>query len=750
VDGGCTLVGGFYPMLAAIDSAGWDLNAAPMRTDMTVTVGLEDAAAVVLFGQVQGGELAGTRARAKDVPYASLFVAPKHYLRTREVGDTTVRLLSRSRPPPVDDASDKILPYTLEPYAKYALDAAERAVELLDEVGVEHDRELTIVQAPLRADVAVSAQSGVVVLSDRWYRIWPAKRLRKFHDRQLARAIFGALLARHIAERGSESRRDVDVAAGVGAAYLTDLFTLRQYRVRETATDILQPVRFLPVIDQVLYAPQLMFADAYFGNTVEDESLREDPRRFNHTRPGGRLLYEKLRDLFGAAALNEAMTSLLVDGVPLRAAAEAAYGGSLGWFFRQWSRPYPRLNYRIGTLHTDQVATARYQHRLEIVRDTAAGDQPPIEPVEVAVVDARGNRHDLRWDGRGDRGVIEFETVAPVKVVSLDPNRRLAETRLPGDDNHALYDNRRPLRTRFVYNSLGVLVNLSDLTGILAADFSLGRVHDLRWRTRLTLFTSSATLVGGTATYSRFFGSQITADERLSTASVRLSAARLRANALADADPAASRIGLRLGLGTSNRIYVWEPRNSRGAGISLSATATRVDADAGADAQALLTGAASAGYTLLSTPWDGHSLLLNGGASTVFGDIEQRSQLLTGGGVGGSRGYGPFDLFGRVNLELHAEYRHVFVHDLDWNFGHYNFVRGIGGVLFADAVALSPETSHDLLDGRVYASVGYGLRFFYDSFGTLQQMMRIDLAVRVDGDITSAAPGVYLSFVPPF
>jgi hypothetical protein len=50
----------------------------------------------------------------------------------------------------------------------------------------------------------------------------------------------------------------------------------------------------------------------------------------------------------------------------------------------------------------------------------------------------------------------------------------------------------------------------------------------------------------------------------------------------------------------------------------------------------------------------------------------------------------------------------------------------------------------------VYPTVGYGVQLFYDSFGTIQQMMRIDVALRLDSELTSAVPAVYLSFVPPF
>ena len=107
-----------------------------------------------------------------------------------------------------------------------------------------------------------------------------------------------------------------------------------------------------------------------------------------------------------------------------------------------------------------------------------------------------------------------------------------------------------------------------------------------------------------------------------------------------------------------------------------------------------------------------------------------------------------------------AEYRHWFAHDLAWNLGHYNIVRGIGGQLFADAALLSPCSSYDLARADAgYASVGGGVEFPYDSFGTLPFIMRVDVAVplvRRNRTCLGSPSGdfppfmLYISFIPPF
>jgi hypothetical protein len=460
------------------------------------------------------------------------------------------------------------------------------------------------------------------------------------------------------------------------------------------------------------------------------------------------------------------MGAMIRDGKDVRGAAEAAYGASLDWFFRQWSRPYPVVDYRLAGTSSQPLDMGGYEHAITVERQTAATDQPPVEPVTVEVVLEDGERRRLRWDGRGQTGVLRFRAGARVARVVVDPERRLVERALPGDSSHPRFDNRDVHRVRFVYNSFGVLLNVTDLSALLAADFSLGRVHDVHHRTRLSIFTSASVAVGLTARYSRGFGPEVAPDNLLSSASLRLSAQRLRSGFFGDDDErAASRLSLGVGLSSSDRVFAFEPRFSRDIGAGASMTVTRRDAIDRADgshdsADYLVSGALAANLTRLHTLAGTHTLGLEVDGSLVFGELETRSQLVSAGGAEGVRGYAPAALFGRARLMMRAEYRHVFVHDVNWNLGHYNWARGFGGALFADVVALSPCESYDLAAAEhLYASAGYGLRMFYDSFGTLPQLMRVDLAVRLvdrNRDCLGAPMGssppvmVYVSFLPPF
>jgi hypothetical protein len=764
VDGGCTLMGGFYPMPAALDAAGWDLEAAPDRTDLDVAVELARPGSMVLFDQWSGNDAVRLRVRAPSSPYATLVAAPRLFESRRLVGGAVFRFLSPEPPPPADDARRVLFQYTLEDYAAHALDTAAAAAALLRDLDPAlRPRALTMVSAPLRAELA-SAHDRVVLVSDRFFRILPAERLRKFHRRQLARAVFAHQLIPRLAGREDAERDD---AVDLVASYLADLFVVRRYDTAEFVQNILKPASFVPAIDQLLYAPQTLFSEAYFGDQAAGDPLRDDPRRFMHLRPRGRLYYEKLRDLVGPTRLEQAMRAVLIRGQDHRAAAAAAAGAPVDWFFRQWSLPHPHVDYRLVSHSARPMAGGRFENRVVVARDTEPGDRPPVEPVTVLATDGDGARHRLRWSGRGQRAALRYVSSSPVEWAWVDPDARLIETSVGRPSQHARFNNRDHHPLRFVYNNLGLLFNVSDLTALIAADFTLSRVHDLENEVRLVAFTSADVRYGGVVTYGRSFGREVTPDRLLGRASLSLGASRLDSDfftAGAERGRAATQLSLTAALGGDDQVFLFEPLARHEARASASLTVTRRDAIsdpmAGEPSDVLLSGQVDAWTSRTITPRAGHTLAAELGAAAAVGDIESRSQLIAAGGATGIRGFAPGSLYGRALASARGEYRHSFIHDLDWNLGHYSFVRGFGGVAFVDVGMLSPCDSYvPSGKGAFYTSVGYGLQYFYDNFGTLAGLTRVDLAVRVTGEPErclgeTRSPGpaaqLYITFLPPF
>jgi hypothetical protein len=766
VDGGCTLVGGFYPMLAAHDAGGWDLDAPPMRGAIDVEVLLPRPGAIVLFDQWSGNDAARMRHKVDDAAWASLLIAPRWYSTVRIIAAGTLIVhMARHPPPPADDARGQILPYTLENYTRYEMDVVERALGLIHEAGALQTQPrfaVRVVEVPLRMNLA-EAVPGLVLVSDRWYRIWPARRFRKFHDRELVRAVGAHVLGKRIAAAGNERPADLELAADFTGAWLADVDTMKQHSKSEFAGDILRPVSFVPMVDQLLYAPLTMFASAYFGGVVDDEPLRDGPGRFNHGGPRGKLYYEKLKDLMTPDALSATVRGVVADRLGFRAAAEAAWGAPLDWFFRQWASAYPRINYRLGGVKSTEVPGGGWEHAITVVKETPPADAPPVEPVEVAAELDGGRVEVLRWDGAGRQTTLTFRDQARLEKVSIDPRGRLVEAKLPGREQHPLFDNRSSHKTRFVYNSFNVLLNVTDLSALLTLDFTLGRVHDVKNQTRFAAYTSESVLAGVWSEYRRMSGGTRDPDTLVSRAALNLSIERVRAGFFAG-DDGSSRGVTRAILGTElrsdDRTFFFEPLWARALAFSADLTLTRRDALAMAEADLLLSGTASLRYTKIFTPWANNTFAVNVSGAAAFGDIQDRSQLLSPSGATGLRGYGPGELFTRSRLMLRAELRHWFAHDLTWNFGHYNLVRGVGATLFADGALLSPCASYNVARrDSPHASVGAGLAFPYDSFGTIPYLMRVDVAVPVvrrDRQCLGSTSGdfppvmLYISFIPPF
>src|SRR5690606_21676920 len=185
-----------------------------------------------------------------------------------------------------------------------------------------------------------------------------------------------------------------------------------------------------------------MFAEAYFGAATGGDTLRDDPRRFAGVRPRGRLVYLKLRDLLGGEALGRAMLEVVRRGADLAEAAEAAGGEPLGWFFRQWSRPPAPVNYRLVAHRARPARGGGFDNVVVVARETAPGEVPPVEPVEVLAVDEDGAEHRLRWSGRGQVGALGYRSSAPVEWAWVDPDARLQGTSVSDPGQHARFDNR--------------------------------------------------------------------------------------------------------------------------------------------------------------------------------------------------------------------------------------------------------------------------------------------------------------------
>jgi hypothetical protein len=753
----CRLMGGFYPMPAHLGRGGWELAAAPDRIDARVTVHAPAELALVVNGTLltRNGPEAVT-VESSDIPYATIVSDRAFHTSSIEAGGFHADYLHRKPRPP--SSADQPLPYVREDTPGLVLEAVQRALEFLGEqgLGVRRSR-LTLIEAPLRHEL-VQGHGDVILVSDQIFGIFPVDRLRKYHRFELARAVFLAVIGDAIAP--TEAPEDRDLAAGVLASYLMEVFTLREFKKIEFAKDLLRPLDFIPAVDQLMYAPLVASSSTYFGDVDDADPVRDDVRLFSHRGPSPRLVYNKLLDLLGPAGMTRLPRRMLGEGQTLRAAAADIFGADLGWFWKQWLGPRPRVNYRLVDVKVEPRPIGDGVH---VAIDIAREGDDVLEPVEIRVDARDGGTQTLIWSERGTHHTFEVDLPAGLQAVEVDPRGRLIEApvgslRLSDDPR---YDNRQPRRLRLIYEGFGGLLNVTQLTASFVAAFMLKPQYDLRQAFLFRAFHTEVTTIGVGASYLWYFGRQANRNELTSALIGGMTASRLDPAfglALGQVPQPGYRVSAAFGFDHDNRDYIIDPWRAVGldAGINYGLTmledGTRLS-QAGAGVEALRL------FELLP----GHVLGLDVSAGAQFGTLHLSSQLTAAGGLDGLRGYLASDLLARANVIGRIQLRDDYVTELNWNLLHFTTVRALAGTLFADVAATSTCDGYTFSRQRIFTDVGYSFRVLHDAFGVYQQLLSIDLAVPLAhragggtclGQMTPALPRqsfvVLVTFLPNF
>ena len=635
----------------------------------------------------------------------------------------------------------------------HVLSAMRDVIDVAGASGIElaPETRMVVVQGPLRSTLAEAHPSAVMV-SDQLLQILPSERFQEFHGEVVARAGFDALTHGRFAGRHDPST-DLWLQGALAMALLEVWRAHRAHR-DEFAADLLGRFTFVPAVDNFIYAGQAEFTQAYFRGSEDLQPVRNHPWYFANLLPTGRRIHEKLRDLLTPAQLADFYRRVLADpDVEPIAAAEAAYGRRLGWFFDQWVGPYPSVNYRLRSVKSERRGD-RWHHRITVARE---GEAPVIEPVQVLVGERGGESHFLVWNGEVGAPVgapaelasepasgehtFELETETPLRAVTVDPRSRLVETPQPPRTNvDPLFDNRRPPGARFLYTGFGLDIAASEfLTAVTPAArlgalsgfafFEASRRRDLRATGHFALYRDRETSAGIGGGTNLWFGPKINRKRRRDRIRLYGNLEYLTDRGL---DP---RGGLRIAelaawIHDTRGFSLWPDRGRR---ITLAMSASQVlRVDEGpADHRYAL--AFEAGWTELWPLAHRHVLATRLDAAVMVplaSDPEFRS-LLRGGGVNDLGAYGGNEIFGRALFSAQAEYRHTFIDDLDLNLVHLAWMRGLGGALFGGVTTVSHCDDYRGFFGKEswYAQVGYGLMGYFRLLGVTPQLVRLDVAV---------------------
>jgi hypothetical protein len=718
----CRLMGGFYPVPARPGSPvspGAPRGIVVDRAGHTrISLKLPPRLALLVDGQPIVNDGGGPFVvEGDDVRTPTIVTDDVLRPATLTVGAHVVRYLHRRPRPP--SSNDQPMPYVREDIAGLVLETARQSLLLADAAGFQRDLPLTLVEAPLRHDL-VQQHGDVILVSDQIFRIFPFDRLRKYHRMEIAHAVFATVADAAI--RAHEAPVDRDRAAGVLAAYLTDVYTRAEFRYVEYFRELLAPLDFVPAVDQLMYAPLLASPSTYFGDVDDRDEIRDGVWRFADARPGPRLLYNKLLDLVGPARFPTLARKLYVEQMPLRRAAAELFGANLDWFWRQWLDGFPVVNYHLDTV---RVAPGGGRVTIAVRRE----GETIREPVEVKVVDRAGGERIFIWDDGAQSHTFDVELPAGLASVEVDPRHRLVETALGSlpDVDDPRMDNRHPPRWRLLYDGAGALFNISQTSLNFAIGMLAKPQHDLRHHIQVEAYHNETSLFGLAVSGGYGFGQQADRNNLTSVLMAGLTGARLDPSFgtnLGETPQGGWQMLARTWFQHDTRDYLFDPWRAVGVRLGAGYTLTALD---GGDR---LSRFGVGGFLLrLFELAPGHVLAAAAEGSAAWGDIKLFSQLESAGGPLELRGYGADELLALSRAVGRLELRNDFWTGLDWNLLHFTTVRGIAGTLFADVAAIGTCETHALSRERVYYDVGYSFRVLHDAFGLHQQLLSVDFAV---------------------
>lgn len=608
---------------------------------------------------------------------------------------------------------------------------------------------LTIVQIPSRTELFAEAPSWVL-MSDRAFQVTNINDVRRFHERGLERALFRHWMSD--LTRTLEPVSDRAWATDLRAVVLLDLHEVRLRGGASTPEELLGFAAFHPAVDQLLYAPQIAFAEAYFGAIDDGEPFRDNPSRARFPWATGRRVLEGLRDM-EADVLEKTAEALFALERPASAIVSDVIEdrGGLPRLRLLLRAPAGKLNLRLGRVRSRPDGHGSFVHDIEVVR---RGD-PPVVPVQIKVLDDQGAVTTLEWDEgidaprEGARTTLTVTTRAALANVYVDPSGRVPQTPALADGHPRADDAVAwPYKPPLLRN---LLLTLSPHDGGLSGfiDFAMRRRYDLD-ETYVGLLHHNDASTGGAVRYVRGVGPKRHNNSRFGFVAAGLGFSRLHAGFAGAASLGAHRWGLTISGGFDTRRYFFDPREGVSLGGSANVGLVRED---GNDTPQV-TGRVGLRGSVTQSVGLWHTFLFVASGGYSVGRLLPAEQQSLGGRYE-LRGYEASELLGRGTLMAVVEHRFTPLTDLNVSLFKLAYVRELQWATFAGAGLL-----HKPIEGgdyRLAAEVGAGLRVHFDYAGIQPAVFSLDVALpllRDPNDVGSDGilgadripVGVHLSF----
>ncbi len=627
------------------------------------------------------------------------------------------------------DPNDEAVPVGLNSIADFSypermLEVAKNTAELIQKnfPNAPLPERLVMVDIPAW-DRLVQFGPGPVLVSNRIWRLIPTTKVLWFHDLALARQV-GAQLLWPILKK-NQSKLDRYLVADMVGSSLAEKYMREIHQGSKSVKQMLGWAGFIPVIDHILYSPQVPFREVYSKSVEDPDPLRDAPWRFMNELPWGKRIFGKLEDLIGPEQTEQLVKNVVVDKMQLHDAARKNLGQDPTWFYDQWYGSYPSVNYRIGKIEDKKLPDGRWHHRVEIIRD----GRSIREPVTVHITDKKKVRTTLIWDGNKGRGTVECNTAAKIKKVRKKKKNRLVEDpKLTPDSPKA--DNFDPLPWRPpIFTGVRISGDLLRGQPTIIGGFNLRRQYDVTNVINLS-GVYSPRAYGGALSYGRSFGPKRTLNSRTMSYGPSLGVFRYQEVEESSPNlPEETRFGAVVGaigffIGGDNRWYAYDPLE--GFGFSVSARYTLGRADDGHLVQMGKLGASTIGIFSAGLR---HTFAFHVGATGLVGE-PTASQLATLSVRSILKGFDVDETYGRLGFYAGFEYRHTLFSTTNTRLPIFLWFDRPQGVFFAAGGTMSYPDGYDGLftPERIFTEVGYGLRFHLLTFGVQQFIIGFEFA----------------------
>lgn len=595
-------------------------------------------------------------------------------------------------------------------------------------------KDISLVQAPLREMLVLDA-GEVSFFSDRAYKTIDA--MKKFHNVPFVRVLFSQMIFSKIAEK--ENDRDYYwINEAISTQLTEDFIQTQHYKQRDARNlGVIRLFKILPLIDQIIHAPQFAFFDVFYNFVYPYDPIRDDVDRFQSRRQFGVSVLAHMTDELGKEMVHDIIrTYLQSPDKTFQQVAEDYAGKKLDDRFAFWTNRRPQINYKIEKIKTEKKDDVR-AHEITVIKESKT---PIQEPVELRVTEKGGVGQTLTWNSDESAHVFDVETRKKLSSVEIDPNGRLLETNLG--------DNRRPARMKFVLTEAFFQYDFNAQQPMMFVQSQIRKKYGAQNLYNFGGFYQ-ADSYGLNFGYSRLFGRRLDNIRLSDGAGIQFNFSRLsQDDVLVESTPPQI-------VTITNSSYLSSVSASYFFGNQISFTNPLTGGYGGVSftyGTKALGGDFNFYQTLASVAWvfkihPSHLIALRGLLGTSGPDSIPSQIQFRLGGIDSMRGLSidSEKYIGRNILLASAEYRHFLIQDIDLNFFVVR-IRDVQGALFTDAgrttdtiqeradqavfgAAIPSTTFRDVFRVQEYeADVGYGIRFFADYVGVSPSIIRFDVA----------------------